>query len=45
MLQNWMWAGPYYQLGIIGTVPKAYDIVRAYAGMDGRKNKNNEMNK
>jgi hypothetical protein len=30
-------AGPYYQLGTIGTVPRAYDISRAYEGMEGRK--------
>jgi hypothetical protein len=30
-------AGPYYPLGTIGTVP------RAYAGMEGRKNKNKVM--
>jgi hypothetical protein len=29
--------GPYYSLGTIGTVPRAYDIFRAYEGMEGRK--------
>jgi hypothetical protein len=29
--------GPYYPLGIIGTVPRAYDIFRAYEEMDGEK--------
>jgi hypothetical protein len=29
--------GPYYPLGTIGTVPRAYDIFRAYEGMEGRK--------
>jgi hypothetical protein len=26
--------GPYYALGTIGTVPRAYDIFRAYEGME-----------
>jgi hypothetical protein len=30
------WAGP---LGIIGTVPRDYDIFRTYEGTEGRKNK------
>jgi hypothetical protein len=29
-------AGPYYPLGTIGTVPRAYDIFRAYDGMEWR---------
>jgi hypothetical protein len=29
--------GPYYSLATIGTVPRAYDIFRAYEGMGGRK--------
>jgi hypothetical protein len=29
--------GLYYPLGIIGTVPRAYDISRVYEGMEGRK--------
>jgi hypothetical protein len=29
--------GPYYPLGTIGTVPRAYE------GMEGRKNKNREV--
>jgi hypothetical protein len=37
------WAGQYYPLGITGTVPRAYDMCRAYEGMKGRKNKNKEM--
>jgi hypothetical protein len=28
---------PYYPLGTIGTVPRAYDLFRAYEDMDGRK--------
>jgi hypothetical protein len=32
-------AGPYYSLGNIGTVPRAYDTFRAYEGMEGRENK------
>jgi hypothetical protein len=35
----------YYPLGTTGTVPRAYDIFRAYKGMEGRKNKNKEMKK
>jgi hypothetical protein len=35
--------GPYYPLRTIGTVPRAYNIFRAYEGMEGRKNKNKEM--
>jgi hypothetical protein len=31
------WAGPYYPLGSIGTVPRAYE------GMEGRSNKNNKI--
>jgi hypothetical protein len=31
------WAGPYYPLGIIGTVSRAYDMFTAYEGMEGRK--------
>jgi hypothetical protein len=31
--------GPYYPLGTIGTVPRAYDILRAYEGTKGGKNK------
>jgi hypothetical protein len=37
--------GPYYPLGTIGTVPRAYDIFRAYKGMEGRTNTNKEMKK
>jgi hypothetical protein len=32
--------GSYFQLGIIGTVPRAYNIFKACEGMEGRKNKN-----
>jgi hypothetical protein len=32
-----VWSGPYYPLGTIDTVPRAYE------GMEGRKNKNKEM--
>jgi hypothetical protein len=32
-----MSTGPYYPLGTIGTVPRAYVIFRAYEGMEGRK--------
>jgi hypothetical protein len=35
--------GPYYPSGTTGTVPRAYDIFRAYEGMEGRKIKNKEM--
>jgi hypothetical protein len=35
--------GPYYPLGTIGTVLRAYDIFRAYEGMEGRKNKNKKL--
>jgi hypothetical protein len=28
-----------YPLGTIGTAPRAYDIFRAYEGMEGRKTK------
>jgi hypothetical protein len=31
--------GPYYPLDTIGTVPRAYDMFKAYEGMEGRKNK------
>jgi hypothetical protein len=31
--------GPYYPLGTIDTVPKAYDIFRAYEEMAGLTNK------
>jgi hypothetical protein len=30
-------------LDTIGTVPRAYDIFRAYEGMEGRKNENKEI--
>jgi hypothetical protein len=30
-------SGPHYPLG---TVPRAYDIFKAYEGIEGRKNKN-----
>jgi hypothetical protein len=30
-------AGPYYPLGIIGTVPKAYDILRPTKEWEGEK--------
>jgi hypothetical protein len=36
-------AGPYYPLGIIGTVPRAHDIFKAYEGMEARKNKIKEI--
>jgi hypothetical protein len=29
--------GPYYPLGTTGTVPRAYDMFRAYEGTKGRK--------
>jgi hypothetical protein len=29
--------GPYYPSGTIGTVPRAYDIFRAYEEMGGEK--------
>jgi hypothetical protein len=29
-----MRAGPYYPLGTTGTVPRAYDMFRAYEGME-----------
>jgi hypothetical protein len=31
------YAGPYYPLGNIGTVPRAYDIFRTYEGFEGEK--------
>jgi hypothetical protein len=31
--------GPYYTLGTTGSVPRAYDMFRAYDGMEGRKMK------
>jgi hypothetical protein len=31
---------PYYPLG---TVPRAYDVFRAYEGMEGRKTKTNKL--
>jgi hypothetical protein len=33
-------AGPYYPLGNIGTVPRAYDIFKTYEEMEERRNKN-----
>jgi hypothetical protein len=30
-------AGPYYPLGTTGTVHRAYDIIRAYEGMEEEK--------
>jgi hypothetical protein len=33
-------AGPYYPLGTIRTVPRAYDIFKTYEEMEGRRNKN-----
>jgi hypothetical protein len=36
-------AGPSYPLGTTGTVPRAYDMFRAYGGMKGRQTKNKEM--
>jgi hypothetical protein len=30
-------AGSYYLLGTTSTVPRAYDIFRAYEGIEGRK--------
>jgi hypothetical protein len=38
-------AGPYYPLVTTGIVPRAYDIFRAYEGMEGSKDKNKEMKK
>jgi hypothetical protein len=38
-------SGPYNPLRTIGTVPRAYDIFRAYEGMKGRKSTNKEMKK
>jgi hypothetical protein len=32
--------GPYYPLGTIDTIPRAYDIFRTYEEMEGRTNKN-----
>jgi hypothetical protein len=32
-----IFSGPYYPLGTTGTVPRAYDMFRAYEGMEGRK--------
>jgi hypothetical protein len=29
-------ADPYYPLGPTGTVPRAYDMFRAFEGMEGR---------
>jgi hypothetical protein len=34
-------SGTYYSFGTTGAVPWAYDIVRAYEGMKGRKIKMN----
>jgi hypothetical protein len=34
---------PDYPFGTIGTVPRAYDMFRAYEEMEGRKNKNKEI--
>jgi hypothetical protein len=31
---------PYYPLGTIGTVPRPYDLFKAYEGMERRKNEN-----
>jgi hypothetical protein len=39
---KWLKPGPYYPLGTVGTVPRAYDIFRAYEEIEG-KNKNKEM--
>jgi hypothetical protein len=36
-------SGSYYPLGIRGTVPRAYDMFRAYEGMEGRKIKINKL--
>jgi hypothetical protein len=38
-------AGQCYPLGTIGTVPRAYDIFRAYEGMEERTNKKKEIKK
>jgi hypothetical protein len=35
-------AGLYYPLDTTDTVPRACDMFRAYEGMEGRKNTNNE---
>jgi hypothetical protein len=35
--KNLFWSGPYCPLGTVGTVPRAYDIFRAYEGTKGRK--------
>jgi hypothetical protein len=40
---NWRVAGPYHPLCTIGTVPRAYNIFRAYKRMEGRKNKNRKI--
>jgi len=33
-LQYSLWPGPHYTLGTTATVPRAYDMFRAYEGMD-----------
>jgi hypothetical protein len=40
LVKTCMKSGTYYPLGILGTVPRAYDMFRTYEGMKGRKNKN-----
>jgi hypothetical protein len=35
--------GPYYTLGTTGTVPRAYNMFRAYDGIGRKKNENKEM--
>jgi hypothetical protein len=37
MIQLMAATGPYYPLGTIGTVPRAYDMFRAHEGIRGRK--------
>jgi hypothetical protein len=37
MNRNRPFAGPHYPLGTTDTVPRAYDIFRAYEGMEGKK--------
>jgi hypothetical protein len=36
-------SGQYYPSGTTGTVPRAYDMFRAYEEMEGTKNENKEM--
>jgi hypothetical protein len=34
---------PYFPFGTIGTVPRSYDIFRAYEEMEGKTNKNKSI--